>query len=131
MILTISSKGFVSISSIISDFWKFYIFFWDTASAYEISTFTCKLTLVLKVVVINFTNVWHPHLHIFRWYMRFKLAFQYYYSWITLSLFLLTLKGAGGGTLCPTVRRSPAISHRSHLEVSKLLTFPKIMLTQR
>ena len=43
----------------------------------------------------------------------------------------LTLKGAGGGTLCPTARRSPAISQRNHLEVSKLLTFPKIMLTQR
>ena len=37
----------------------------------------------------------------------------------------------GGGTLCPTVMRLPAISHRNHLEVSKLLTFPKIMLTQR
>ena len=42
----------------------------------------------------------------------------------------LTLKGAGGHK-CPMAIRSPAISHKNHLEVSKLLTFPKIMLTKR
>jgi len=40
--------------------------------------------------------------------------------------YILTLKGAGRGTLCPTARRSPAISHRNHLKVSNFLTFPKI-----
>ena len=40
-------------------------------------------------------------------------------------------RSGGGGTLCPTARRLPAISHRNHLEVSKLLTFPTIMLNQR
>ena len=41
----------------------------------------------------------------------------------------LTLKIAGGGNYDPLVVRPSAISHRYHLEVYKLLTFPKIMFT--
>ena len=39
--------------------------------------------------------------------------------------------GGGGGYNFPPARRSPAGSQRNHLEISKLLTFPRIMLTQR
>ena len=42
----------------------------------------------------------------------------------------LAVKDAGGGKNDTVVVRSSTISHRNHLEVSKFLTFPRIMLTQ-
>ena len=66
------------------------------------------------------------------WIQKKKEFVYRFVSLVQLQYDCINPKGCRGeGQMSPTVRRQAANSHRNHLKVSKLLTFPKIMLTQR